>query len=113
MTTRTNESGAYLGCIGTMLTNSDICTACGQVHEAHQFTFKHGGSRSCPEVVIGSFPILTRPPVGDEVIMPLQRRADEEPVYPGVQELLPRAPLRRVALLGAAWPLPSPEEEYF
>jgi hypothetical protein len=55
---RTQESGAYLGGIGTMLGEADVCPSCGQTHPDRQFGFSHGGSRQCPKVVMGSFPIL-------------------------------------------------------
>jgi hypothetical protein len=58
---RTQESGAYLGGIGTMLQVSHGCPACGQVHEGPRFGFKHRAPRECPLVIMGSFPVITRP----------------------------------------------------
>ena len=58
---RTQESGAYLGGIGTMLQVSHGCPACGQVHEGGKFGFKHRSPRECPLVVMGSFPVFSRP----------------------------------------------------
>ena len=58
---RTQESGAYLGGIGTMLQVSHGCPACGQVHEGGKFGFKHRAPRECPLVILGSFPVVSRP----------------------------------------------------
>jgi hypothetical protein len=58
---RTQESGAYLGGIGTMLQVSHGCPACGQVHEGRKFGFKHRAPRECPLVVLGSFPVISFP----------------------------------------------------
>ncbi len=59
---RTKESGAYLGGIGTMLGVADVCPSCGQVHPERPFGFSHGGPRECPKVVMGSFPVLDEVP---------------------------------------------------
>ena len=55
---RTKESGAYLGGIGTMLGVADVCPSCGEVHPDQPFGISHGGPRECPRVVLGSFPVL-------------------------------------------------------
>ncbi len=57
---RTRESGAYLGGIGTMLGEADVCPSCGATHAEPQFSLQHGGPRECPRVVLGSFPVLDR-----------------------------------------------------
>jgi hypothetical protein len=111
--TRADESGAYLGGIGTMLTNNEVCTACGQVHEKRQFTFRHNGNRECPDVVMGSFPVLTRPPLAIDTIVPLhQRDADIEPVYPGLMELSPKVSGRKMGLFSGNWSVPAQPEEF-
>jgi len=57
----TQESGAYLGGIGVMLEVSDVCLACGQVHDGRKFGLKHRRLRECPRVVTGSFPLVSIP----------------------------------------------------
>jgi hypothetical protein len=110
--TRADESGAYLGGIGTMLTNNEVCTACGQVHEKRQFTFRHNANHECPDVVMGTFPVLTRPPKAIEMIVPLrQLGAEEEPVYPGHMEMSPKDSSRKLGLLGDSLSLHAEPEE--
>ena len=58
---RTQESGGYLGGIGTMLEVADVCPSCGERHPEPQFGIRHGGPRECPKVILGSFPILDDP----------------------------------------------------
>ena len=62
---RTQESGAYLGGIGTMLQVSHGCPACGQVHEGRKFGFKHRAPRECPLVIMGDFPVVSLPNTPD------------------------------------------------
>jgi hypothetical protein len=57
---RTQESGAYLGGIGTMLGVADVCPSCGQTHSDEQFGITHRGPRECPKVVMGSFPVMSQ-----------------------------------------------------
>ncbi len=58
---RTQESGAYIGGIGAMLEAADACPSCGQVHAEQQYGIRHGSARTCPSVVVGSFPVITTP----------------------------------------------------
>lgn len=44
-----------------MLEVPDVCLSCGEVHPENQFGIYHGGRRECPKVIMGRFPILTRP----------------------------------------------------
>ena len=57
----TQESGAFLGGIGVMLEVSNVCLACGQVHDGRKFGLKHSRLRECPRVVMGSFPLVSLP----------------------------------------------------
>jgi hypothetical protein len=52
---RTRESGAYLGGIGTMLGDTRACTVCGGVHETHPYGLQHRGAGQCPLVVKDDF----------------------------------------------------------
>ncbi len=57
---RTRESGAYLGGIGVMLGEADVCPLCGETHPEVLFGIRHGNAQECPKVVLGSFPVLDR-----------------------------------------------------
>lgn len=57
--TRSRESGAYLGGIGTMLGETRVCASCGGVHESHPFGFEHRGGHQCPLVVAKDFAIVS------------------------------------------------------
>jgi hypothetical protein len=52
---RSRESGAYLGGIGTMLGDTRACTVCGGVHETHPYGLQHRGAGQCPLVVADDF----------------------------------------------------------
>jgi|GEM_PF-581552 len=58
---RTQESGAYFGGIGTMPGVADVCLSCGEVHSEKHFGIRHGERRECPKVILGRFPILSHP----------------------------------------------------
>lgn len=58
---RTEESGAYLGGIGTMLDGANVCLSCGEVHPEKQFGLRHGAARECPKVIMGRFPLISQP----------------------------------------------------
>jgi hypothetical protein len=55
------ESGAYLGGIGTMLEVADVCPACGETHNDRQYAFLHRGSGQCPALIESSYAIVSRP----------------------------------------------------
>jgi len=118
---RTQESGAYLGGIGAMLEVADVCPSCGQVHSDRQFGLRHGGPRECPAVVLGSFPVLTAPPVVEPsepipspmplaVPVPPSRARDtrEPPVSLGSLPFRHRGEETRSRSLGVLW-LPPPD----
>jgi hypothetical protein len=54
------ESGAYLGGIGTMLEVADVCPACGQTHSDRQYAFLHRGSGQCPALIEGKYSVVSR-----------------------------------------------------
>jgi hypothetical protein len=68
---RTQESGAYLGGIGTMLEVADVCLSCGEVHPEQQFGFRHGGAGECPKVIMGRFPVISQPEVPEVLDVPV------------------------------------------
>jgi len=114
----TQESGAYLGGIGVMLEVSNVCAACGQVHEGRKFGLKHRAPRECPRVVMGRFPLVSLPSRPAEapikVPSPRQTRDPELPMGPslifGDSLGVPRLPAdhARNRALGVPW-LPPPE----
>ncbi|HLM90816.1 MAG TPA: hypothetical protein VK424_02030 [Thermoplasmata archaeon] len=57
--TRSRESGAYLGGIGTMLGETRACDSCGGVHESHPFGFQHRDGHECPALVEKDFAIVS------------------------------------------------------
>jgi hypothetical protein len=75
----TQESGAYLGGIGVMLEVTNVCAACGQVHEGRKYGIKHRAPRECPRVVMGRFPLVSRPSRAEQASakVPSQRRSRE------------------------------------
>jgi len=117
---RSGESGAYLGGIGAMLGVSNVCPACGQVHEGRKFGFKHRAPRECPLVIIGSFPLVSLPTPALEVpirldttvLVPTKDARDEpETVLDGEFGPVhyPRArSTERTRSLGLPW-LPPPD----
>lgn len=44
------------------------CPLCGEMHPEPQFGFRHGGPRECPNVVLGSFPVLDQPDDGEGIL---------------------------------------------
>ncbi|HXQ48211.1 MAG TPA: hypothetical protein VN842_00320 [Thermoplasmata archaeon] len=56
---RSRESGAYLGGIGTMLGDTRACTVCGGVHETHPYGLQHRGAGQCPLVVQDEFAVVS------------------------------------------------------
>ncbi|HTT46141.1 MAG TPA: hypothetical protein VMH38_09070 [Thermoplasmata archaeon] len=117
---RTQESGAYLGGIGTMLQVSHGCPACGQVHEGRKFGFKHRAPRECPLVVLGSFPVISfpnpqaTPPLkipSVKVNVELNRTSDPTPPMGDLSErdqLVRARDAERSRGLGVPW-LPPPD----
>jgi hypothetical protein len=78
--TRSRESGAYLGGIGTMLGETRVCASCGGVHESHPYGLQHRGAHQCPAVVAKDFAVVStldgelEPPAPqDEVSVALPR----------------------------------------
>lgn len=108
--TRATEGGAYLSGIATMLAQTDVCPACGRVHETR--LFRSGASRACP-VVFGAFPVVaeTEPSIDDR----LDEEEPEEIPVPsaGFAGPLPAArPAPRRSTLMVPWPMPSLTEDY-
>ncbi|MGI0071493.1 MAG: hypothetical protein ACRECT_05450 [Thermoplasmata archaeon] len=105
------ESGAYLGGIGTMLEVADVCPACGQTHSDRQYAFLHRGSGQCPALVQGSFPVVSRPPSPNESHLvpdlPKARQSDV-PISMGSLPVPPRdaGGDRRIRTLSMPWLAP-------
>jgi hypothetical protein len=75
---RSRESGAYLGGIGTMLGDTRACTVCGGVHESHPYGLQHRGSGQCPLVVTDDFAAVTLSDGG----LQIEAVAEVEPSMP-------------------------------
>jgi len=86
------ESGGYLGGIGTMLGVADVCPSCGQVHSDRQFTFRHRGSGQCPVVVSGNYSVTSRPSAAIESHLVPDLPRSREPDMPVSMGSLPRPP---------------------
>jgi hypothetical protein len=105
------ESGAYLGGIGTMLEVADVCPACGQAHSDRQYSFLHRGAGQCPALIEGTYSIVSRPtaPIESHLVPDLVRaRATDTPVSLGSLPLPPRdgAGDRRIRSLSVPWLTP-------
>ena len=107
------ESGAYLGGIGTMLEVADVCPSCGKVHSDRQYAFLHNGSGQCPTLIESSYSIVSRPAAPAEAHRLPSPASDPEtdiPVSMGSLPLPPREPdgEPRQRTLGLPW-LPPPD----
>jgi hypothetical protein len=101
-----------------MLDLSDVCPACGQVHERRKFGLRHLPPRDCPRVVMGSFPVVSlpsHPEVAPIRLSPAPRlRQSELPVevnaLPSDSVSVPRpsSDHARSRSLGVPW-LPPPD----
>jgi hypothetical protein len=97
-----------------MLKQADVCIHCGERHPARNFGLRHGEGGQCPKVIMGRFPLLSRPfEEESELDKPLagsasQRIRDyETPVLPG--SLPSRSgPGERARTMGLPW-LPPPD----
>ncbi len=98
-----------------MLEVADVCPSCGTSHDETQFSFRHGGARECPTVVMGSFPIVTPLEPADTPVRASaeQRIHDFEVVVsPGATLGVPPLPRGRIAeqSRGLAVPWLSPPD---
>jgi len=75
-----------------MLEAVDVCPSCGLGHPESQFSIAHGEPRTCPQVVMGTFPVLTSAPA-EAVAAPAARRI--------VEYELPTPPLAPAVALGS------------
>lgn len=107
------ESGAYLGGIGTMLEAADVCPSCGKVHSDRQYAFLHRGSGQCPVLIESSYSVVSRPPPEIETRLVPELGARTEGDMPVSMGSLPRPPRgndgeRRVRTLSLPF-LPPPD----
>jgi hypothetical protein len=107
-----SESAAYLGGIGTMVSQSDVCTTCGEEHRARRFGLRVMRESGCPVVVLGSFPVLADHPLSHDgipegVMSPEGRGFDRnEPI------VVPVFSSRRASHLTVPWPAPPLTEDF-
>ncbi len=112
---RTAESGAYLGGISTMLTQSEVCPSCGRVHTGRRFGFLGTTKGECPMVVFGSLPTVARASEEEsDVPTPFPEPARVRvPLEAVSAPPLPTAPVARKASgMNVPWPMPSHLEDY-
>ena len=112
--TLTSESGAYLGGIGTMLSQAEVCTRCGKVHRGHLFGFR-GGDEHCPDVVVGLFPTLTideYEPFVREREFGVGRPAEGANAPLPAPSSVPIPTVTKNGKLVIPWPMPSESEGY-
>jgi len=95
-----------------MLTQTDVCPSCGQVHPEGLLTLRSRSGRECPAVLHGTFPIITRPL--DQVGPPNAQVSALGPqaVYPGSLPI-PKSNTRRFASLPIPILLPAELEDHF
>lgn len=98
----TQESGAYLGGIGVMLEVSDVCLACGQVHDGRRFGLKHRRLRECPRVVTGSFPLVSLPSLPEDIALTVPTASETS----GRRARATESPKREALVTGD--PVPTP-----
>jgi hypothetical protein len=111
---RTAGSGAYLSGIGTMLTQTDVCTACGRVHEDRLFGFRAQPSEECP-AVLGAIPMIAG--LGDAEAGVAPSAIDFSPLdletsYPVPASRTALPALGRRSGLSIPWIMPSQSEEF-
>jgi hypothetical protein len=117
---RTGASGGYLGGIGTMLSQSDVCPSCGQVHPDRQPGFPFGRVRECPNVMAGVIPAALQTTdfavAEEEFSVSLFSLESIPPLLPGTAKPTPTGrpvpPPRKPSLLTVPWPMPSTSEEF-
>ena len=109
---RTAASGAYLSGIGTMLTQTNVCPACGRVHEDRLFRFRAQPSEECP-AVLGAFPMMAG--LGDPEAGVSGSEEDFSPSEPEFAYPMPApSPVlnARRSGLSIPWVMPTQSEEF-
>jgi hypothetical protein len=113
---RTAASGAYLSGIGTMLMQTDVCPACGRVHEDRLFRFRAQPSEECP-AVLGAFPMMAglgEPEAGglaDDEELPAEEPDYAFPIPAGTVAASPVLNARRSGL-SLPWVMPTQSEGF-
>ena len=102
-----------------MLEAADVCPSCGRVHSDRQFGLRHGDGRDCPEVIVGSFPVISMPePLEVLLVTPNPKPAvngrrtipSPPPVHLGALPKPNRSAELRPRSTGVPW-LPPPDLE--
>ncbi|GEM_PF-3981038 len=110
---RGNGTQAYLGGISMMLIQSDVCSACGNVHPPRALGLVAPSKSACPLAAVGNRPVLTSPAdFAGSSTPPLPQL----PVPAREMIQLPRlpspSPARKASTLNVPWPMPTHVEEY-
>lgn len=96
-----------------MLTQSDVCPACGRVHSDARSMLLGGIRRECPLVVFGTLPTLARlseADLGGEV--PVREALDLEGEAVVTPTPRPELPAKKGPGLTVPWPMPSHLEDF-
>ena len=110
-----NESAAYLGGIGTMLSQAEVCPRCGKVHRARYSPFQRADVGVCPDTVVGLFPTLTaEDPEGSSRGRDRAELTVREVGSPSPSGIVPprTGATARNGRLVVPWPMPTDAEGY-
>jgi hypothetical protein len=109
-----SESAAYLGGIGMMVSQSDVCPTCGKIHQARHFGLRVVRDGGCPVVVLGAFPMMSEADEPIESFSDAHGRTDlDRAISERPESLLAvQIPRRRSAPLPIPWPNPPQTEDY-
>jgi len=98
-----------------MLTQTDVCTACGRVHEERLFRFRAQPSEECP-AVLGAFPMMAGfgvaeagEPTPEESPLP---ESDFEYNFPATAAASSPVLNARRSGLSIPWVMPTQSEEF-
>jgi len=102
-----------------MLEAADVCPSCGRIHSDRQFGLRHQDGRDCPEVVVGSFPVISMPePLEIMMVAANPKASASRRIPPGVPPVhlgalpAPRGPAElRARSTGVPWLRPPNGEE--
>jgi hypothetical protein len=113
---RAAGSGAYLSGIATMLTQTNVCAACGRIHEDSLFRFRAEQAEDCP-VTLGAFPMMAGlgdPEAGESDTRADAREVDVELPYALPPSAVPKQPvlMARRSGLSIPWIMPTDREEF-
>jgi hypothetical protein len=109
--TRDSDPQFRIGGISTMVYHQDVCAQCGEEHPESLFGLRHGSGRSCPNVLMGAFPMLTHPEPSRASAAVHRALGSEREMTPSMTPFAPKPQLsRKPGRLAFSWPMPMPIE---